>query len=255
MVNKRVAAALDDLTQTQSELRFGVKPATSARELSTYRRLAPLNLFYDAGPRMYATIDRFAPLLEHSAESVLTWLRAGFGDNIDQKFRRKVPCESASDLVKSEIETMAPLTRAIAGKRQVKVNYLPLNFGASTETMYPLALADTGLRWHLRAYDRERSRFADFALTRIVRAKALDLPIPIEEQIEADFIMSNGVLALDMRTPLVGYAMRRWSVDCSPEPRLNPKKQYLWLNNPQTLYGDESASLAPGCASDRSSPQ
>ena len=72
MVNKRVAAALDDLTQTQRERlfyieakavfcgdltradierRFGVKPAASARDLSTYRRLAPLNLFYDAGQR------------------------------------------------------------------------------------------------------------------------------------------------------------------------------------------------------------
>ena len=207
MVNKRVAAALDDLTQTQRERlfyievkaffcgdltradierRFGVKPAASARDLSTYRRLAPQNLFYDAGQRKYATTERFAPLFEHSAERVLTWFKAGFGDNMDQKLKRSVPCESASDLVKPDIVTLATLTRAIAGRRQVKVNYLSLTSGASIKTLCPLALADTGLRWHLRAYDRDRSRFADFALTRIVKAKALGLTIPVEEQIESD---------------------------------------------------------------------
>ncbi|WP_233250142.1 hypothetical protein [Limnohabitans sp. MMS-10A-160] len=156
MVNRTVAAALDDLTQTQRERlfyievkaffcgdltradierRFGVKPAASARDLSTYRRLAQQNLFYDAGQRKYATTDRFAPLFEHSAERVLTWFRSGFGDNMDQKLKRTVPCESASDLVKPDIETLATLTRAIAGRRQVKVNYLSLTSGASTKTL------------------------------------------------------------------------------------------------------------------------
>lgn len=164
------------------------------------------------------------------------------------------------------------LTRAIAGRRKVKVNYLSLTSGASTKTLCPLALADTGLRWHLRAYDREKDRFADFALTRIVKAKTLDSPIPVEEQIEsevqwarivhielvphpgiahpkaieADFRMNNGVLALDMRAPLVGYALRRWSVDCSNDHGFDPKDHHLWLSNPQTLCGVESADLAPG---------
>ena len=59
-------------------------------------------------------------------------------------------------------------------------------------------------------------------------------------------MMHNGMLALDMRAPLVGYALRRWSVDCSAKHTLNPKAHHLWLNNPQTLYGVESATLAPG---------
>lgn len=293
MVNTSIATILNELTQTQRERlfyievkayfcgdltradierRFGVKPAASARDLSTYRRLAPQNLIYDAGQRIYIPTEHFTPLFEHSAERVLTWFRAGFGDHIDQKIKRTVPCEDARDLIKPEIETLATLTRAIAGRRQVKVNYLSLTSGASTKTLCPLALADTGLRWHVRAYDRERGRFADFALTRIVKAKALDLPIPIEEQIEsdvqwarivhielvphpgithtqaieADFRMRNGMLTLDIRAPLVGYTLRRWGVDCSVDHSLDPKEHHLWLNNPQTLYGVESAVLAPG---------
>ena len=293
MVNRTVAAALDDLTQTQRERlfyievkaffcgdltradverRFGVKPAASSRDLSAYRRLAPQNLVYDAGQRNYATTDRFSPLFEHSAERVLTWFRAGFGDNMDQKLKRAVPCESASVLVNPDIDTLATLTRAIAGRRQVKVNYLSLSSGASIKTLCPLALADTGLRWHLRAFDQDKGRFGDFVLTRITKATPLDLDIPEDQQIEsdtqwarivrlemvphpgvahpqaieADFKMKNGVLALDMRAPLVGYALRRWSVDCTPEHSLDHKEHHLWLSNSQTLYGVESAAFAPG---------
>ena len=293
MIKKQVASELGELTQTQRERlfyievkaffcgdltradierRFGVKPAASARDLSTYRRLAPNNLVYDAGQRNYATTDSFAPLFEHSAERILTWFKAGFGDNMDQKLKRTVPCESASNLVNPDIEILATLTRAIAGRHQVKVNYVSLTSGNSTKTLSPLALADTGLRWHLRAYDQDRERFADFALTRIVKAKGIERSIPPEQQIEADvqwarivhlelvphpgilhpqaieadFVMVDGVLSLDMRAPLVGYALRRWSVDCSENHSLDPKSHHLWLRNSQTLYGVESAALAPG---------
>ncbi len=70
--------------------------------------------------------------------------------------------------------------------------------------------------------------------------------IAYPKTVEADFRMNNGVLALDMRAPLVGYALRRWSVDCSSKHSLDPKEHHLWLKNSQTLYGVESAALAPG---------
>lgn len=293
MVTKRVTAQLDDLSQGQRERlsfvefkayfcadlsradierRFGVKPAATARDLATYRRLAPQNLIYDPAQRRYATTDHFSPLFEHTAERVLTWFRSGFGDGLDIKLRRSVPCETASDLVKPDLETLAVLTRAITNKRQVKVSYLSVASGASTKTLSPLALADTGLRWHLRAYDCERERFADFSLTRIVKAKNLNKAIPEAEKIEsdaqwarivrlemvphpglkhpkaveADFRMEKGMFSIDMRAPMVGYALRRWSVDCTTDHSLDCKEHHLWLCNHQTLYGVESAELAPG---------
>ena len=69
------------------------------------------------------------------------------------------------------------------------------------------------------------------------------------EAIEADYQMKDGMLVLDMRAPLVGYALRRWSVDCSTKHILDPKKHHLWLKNSQTLYGVESAILASGYSS------
>jgi len=54
------------------------------------------------------------------------------------------------------------------------------------------------------------------------------------------------MLVLDMRAPLVGYALRRWAVDCTPDNVLDPRSHHLYLKNPQTLYGVESAALVPG---------
>ena len=261
-----------DLTRADIERRFGVRPAASARDLSSYKRLAPNNLVYNAALRNYEPTDRFNPVFEHRADRVLAWFRDGYGDSLDLKIQRTVPCEAASDLVRPDLETLAVLTRAIAGRKQVKVNYLSLTSGASTKTLSPLALADTGQRWHLRAYDCERERFADFSITRIVKAKPLEIDIPLNqrieadvqwarvvhlelvphpgvehpEAIEADYQMMDGVLALEMRAPLVGYALRRWAVDCTPKHGLDPNQHHLYLKNPQTLYGVESAALAPG---------
>jgi hypothetical protein len=54
------------------------------------------------------------------------------------------------------------------------------------------------------------------------------------------------MLRLRARAALAGYALRRWSVDCSPDHRLDAACHHLWLRNPATLYGVESAVLAPG---------
>ena len=66
------------------------------------------------------------------------------------------------------------------------------------------------------------------------------------EAIEADYQIKDGMLVLDMRAPLVGYALRRWAVDCTPANVLDPKQHHLYLKNPQTLYGVERATLTPG---------
>jgi hypothetical protein len=70
------------------------------------------------------------------------------------------------------------------------------------------------------------------------------------EAIEADYQMKDGMLVLDMRAPLVGYVISRWAVDCTPKHGLVPKQHHLYLKNPQTLYGVESAALAPGYTGD-----
>lgn len=69
------------------------------------------------------------------------------------------------------------------------------------------------------------------------------------EAIEADYQMKDGMLVLDIRAPLVRYALRRWAVDCTPNHVLDPRSHHLYLSNPQTLYGVESAALVLGFSS------
>jgi predicted DNA-binding transcriptional regulator YafY len=135
-----------------------------------------------------------------------------------------------------------------------------------------VALADNGLRWHVRSYDRERGRFSDFVLTRIATAQEISGEVaesellPADEQwarmvdmeivphpnvkwpeaVAADYGMSNGVLRLKTRAALAGYVLRRWSIDSSLNHELDPSSHHLWLRNPQSLYAVESAALAPG---------
>jgi hypothetical protein len=261
-----------DLTRHDIERRFGVKPAASARDLAAYRRLAPSNLVYDASLRKYLPTPDFVPIFEQSAERALMWFRSGIGDGLSVSGRRVIPCESAGELVSPDVRTLGALTRAITAGELVEVSYLSLSSGPSAKTLAPLALADTGLRWHLRAFDQEKKRFADFVLTRIIKATPLSRPVPDEQRlehdaqwtrivaldivphpgvkhpkaVEADYGMTDGALRLQLRAPMVGYALKRWGVDCSEDHSLDPSAHHLWLANPQTLYGVESAALAPG---------
>jgi hypothetical protein len=263
-----------ELTRADIERRFGVKPAASSRDLATYRRLAPDNLTYQKSLRRHVPSERFKPIFPSSAERVLSWLRCGMGDGLDPGIKLPVPCEGASPLVNPDLGVLATLTRSIAAKRLCQVEYISLNSGLSSRVVAPIALADTGQRWHLRAYDQKNKRFSDFVLTRISKAEALAQPsaeherldadtqwarvVRLElgphpgakhpEAIEADYGMRSGMLVLDLRAPLVGYALRRWAVDCSRNAELDPQAHHLRLLNHATLYGVDSAALAPGYA-------
>ena len=270
-----------ELRRADIEARFGIKPAASSRDLSAYRDLEPGNLDYDVAARCYRPTKSFRPLFEFSSDRVLAWLLQGFGDGLELKLRKAAPCEGPGNLVRPDLGVLSTVTRAMCAKCAVKVSYLSLTSGSSSRELVPVALADNGLRWHVRAFDRERGHFADFVLTRISKAQELEgavsegeilaadeqwarmvelelVPHPGLKQpkaIEADYNMEEGVLRIKARAALAGYVLRRWSVDASSDHRLDPASHHLWLRNPQTLYGVESALLAPGRAEDAQNGQ
>lgn len=263
-----------ELRRGDIEARFGIKPAAASRDLTAYREVAPSNLDYDSASRCYRPSSAFKPLFEFQSDRVLAWLLQGFGDGLDLKLKQAAPCEGPGNLVRPDLPVLAALTRAMCAKRAVRIHYLSMSSGPKRRDIVPLALADNGLRWHVRAFDRERKRFGDFVLTRIARVQVLDGEVPEAEQlaadeqwarivdleivphpnvkwpeaVAADYGMSDGVLRLKTRAALAGYVLRRWSIDCSSDHALDPASHHLWLRNPQSLYAVESAALAPGCA-------
>ena len=254
------------------ESRFGVTPAAASRDLAAYRELAPCNLEYDTSRRCYRVAPGFKPIFAYSTERVLAWLTQGFGDGLDLKQKRLIPSEGPSPTIKPALPVLAAIAQAIAGKRILSITYLSLSSGRAVREIAPITLADSGMRWHVRAYDRLNQRFSDFVLRRIAGAEVLKeaaagherleadtqwarmvdlelVPHPNaewHEGIEADYAMENGCLNMCSRAALVGYLLQRWSVDCTADHQLNPKQHPLWLSNPQSLDGVESAILAPG---------
>ena len=261
-----------ELRRSDIEARFGIRPAASSRDLALYREIAPDNLEYDAVGRCYRPSPSFAPVFEFNPDRVLAWLLQGFGDGLDLGLKQAAPCEGPGQLTRPDMQVLGSITRSMCAKRATRISYLSLSSGSRRREIVPVALADNGLRWHVRAFDRERSRFGDFVLTRISKVQEIDgeaderellsadeqwarmvemelAPHPGIEHpraIEADYGMQDGVLRIKARAALAGYVLRRWNVDASPDHRLDHSIHHLWLRNPQTLYGVESATLAPG---------
>lgn len=266
-----------ELRRSDIEARFGIKPAASSRDLALYREIAPDNLEYDMAGRCYRPSKSFHPVFDFNADRVLAWLLQGFGDGLDLGLKQAAPCEGPGQLTRPDLSVLGAVTRSICARRPIRISYLSLTSGNKRREAVPVALADNGLRWHVRAFDREKGRFADFVLTRISKVQELadaaaeSELLPSDEQwarmvemelvphpgldhveaIEADYGMTDGVLRLKTRAALAGYVLRRWNVDSSSGHVLHPSSHHLWLRNPQSLYAVESAALAPGYAMEK----
>ena len=267
-----------ELRRGDIEARFGVRPAAASRDLSAYRELAPGNLDYDVAARCYRPTDSFKEVFEFQTDRVLAWLLQGFGDGLDLDLARPTPCDGPGSLSRPNLSVLATVTRAMRARRVLDISYLSLASGACSRQIVPVALADNGLRWHVRAFDRANQRFGDFVLTRIAKAKSVEGPVEARElleadeqwgrivemelvphpgvrwpkAIEADYGMRGGALRIRARAALAGYVLRRWSIDCSQDHHLDPASHHLWLRNPTALNSVSSAMFAPGVSDERS---
>lgn len=253
--------------------RFGIQAAAATRDIGLYKDLGPRNLDYDTKGKVYVRGEWFRPVFEFSAERVLTWLSQGFGDGEPLRLRSLVSCEGYALSTSLDLEMLSVVTRAIHKKSVVEISYRALSSGLTTREIVPFALADNGLRWHVRGYDRRSGDFRDFVLTRIADARLLTGPVMEHEiadqdiqwnriaeielvphpanvqhpdTIEAEYGMENGVLRVRVRAAMAGYLMRRWNVDCTEDHSLKGAEFHLWLRNRQALYGVTKLVLAPG---------
>lgn len=270
---------LGELRRTDVADRFETGPAGATRDIALYKLLAPGNCELDAD-KVYRPLPSFSPLFEHSPQRVLTALSQGFGEGLgDNDLESLVPCEIPSSLSVPKLSVLAPITRAINGKKAVRLGYTSVKSGATERELVPLALVDIGLRWHVRAFDRRHQEFRDFVLTRMETPVVLDdSPVrkeetaehdvqwsriieldlvphphhPRPELVEMDYGLKNRVLRVKVRAANAGYMLRRWSVDCSPNHKLEGLEYALWLPDPLALYGANNAKLAPGYQDPRS---
>ncbi|MEM5316515.1 WYL domain-containing protein [Paraburkholderia sp. JHI869] len=264
---------LGELRRSDVVERFETGPAGATRDIALYREIAPENLQLDPTTKAYLPTQEFTPLFEHQAQRVLTALSQGFGEGIGENLQPMVRCEFPNALSLPKMSVLAPITRAIHRGKAVRLGYTSVDSGKTEREIVPLALVDTGIRWHVRAFDRKSQQFRDFVLTRMEDPTVLaDEPVlsgesaehdvqwsrlielelvphpshPRPEVVKSDYEMPEGVLKVKVRAANAGYILRRWSVDCSPDHSLRGPEYALWLADPLALYGATSASLAPG---------
>lgn len=253
--------------------RFSIKAAAATRDLATYKDLVPGNIDYDSKSKVYVRADWFRPVFEFSAARVLTWLTHGYPDSEPLRYRADIASEPAAEISRPDLETLSVVTRAIYRKAPIEVTYRALTSGLTTRQILPFALADNGSRWHVRAFDRKSSEFRDFVLARVADARLTGGPVEDAERpdqdiqwnrivelelvphpanmrnpdtIETEYGMTDGKLVTRVRAALVGYMLRRWNVDCTPDHSLKGGENHLWLKNRQALYGVANLMLAPG---------
>ena len=252
--------------------RFGLASAAGTRDLALYQKLAPANLAYTG--KAYHYLPGFAPLFQHASERVLSALTSGFGDGDRRDTSASLSCEVPQRLNQPRPEIIATITRAITGQYAVRLRYHSMKTGAVEREIVPHSLVDSGLRWHVRAYDRTMGGFRDLVLTRMDQIRAepqLAAPAPQEakpadeqwqrqvdliltphprhahpESIARDYGMTNGALHMRLRAAVVGYVLRQWQVDCSAGATGSDPLFRLRLANPACLDGIANNVLAPG---------
>ena len=217
----------------------------------------------------------FRPAFDFPPERVLSWLTQGFGDGEPMRLKAWVASESPSRLTHPDLDVLASVTRAIHQECPLGIEYHSISSGRTEREIVPFALIDNGLRWHVRAFDRKSQAFRDFVITRIkcpvvlkgqpvaphemsdqdiqwTRIVELELvPHPDQprpEITEMDYGMRDGVLRMNLRASTVGYILRKWSVDCSPDHSLRGHEYRLWLKDHLAIYGVRCAVLSPGFA-------
>ncbi|MFO7602598.1 MAG: WYL domain-containing protein [Gammaproteobacteria bacterium] len=252
------------VTRSDVARAFDLSDAAATKDLKLYSQLAPANLIYKHTVFGFVPSEAFAPLYADLSPATVLPMIAGnqavaqgpygseqiYGITVDSlPLPNRLP----------EAAVLAHLVRAIRQQKQVKVVYHSLSDRDSSpeRIIEPHSLVNTGLRWHVRAYSNDTYDFRDFVLSRFVAAQLLEdaaesnaeydddwveivslqlSPHPrLDEQkrksLLIDYHAEDGVIELNIRRALIGYALQRLSVDTSADHSMNPNAYQLIVMN------------------------
>ncbi len=256
------------VTRSDVAKTFGLSDAAATKDLNLYNQLAPDNLIYRHAVFGFVPSERFEAIIaDLTPEAALPLIANNltmiggaqprqlvYGISIDA-----LPLPSR--LPKKEI--LAQIIRATKHCKKLQVNYLSLSDrhknkdGNTQRIIEPHALINTGLRWHIRAYNEETFDFRDFVLSRIQQATMLDddaesspefddswtelvsvqlTPHPkLDERqrksLLLDYAATDSIIEISVRGALLAYLLQRLSVDTSADYSMNPNAYQLVIVN------------------------
>jgi len=252
------------VTRSDVARAFGQSDPAATKDLKLYSDLAPGNLVYNHSVFGFVPGVGFAAVFADLAPAAalpviaanLAVANGPYGDELIYGLPTAslpLPARLPSP------QTLAQITRAIHGRRKLRVSYRSLSSreSAAERVLEPHTLVNTGLRWHVRAYSEDTCDFRDFVLSRITAAQCLDAPAESGEQYDDDWVesvslvlaphagldadrresllldygASGEAIEVNVRRALLGYVLQRLSVDTTPDHSLNPNAYQLMLLN------------------------
>lgn len=233
------------INRTDLEEMFSISAAQASLDIRAYMEIAPGNLIYDPRVKTYVASPMFKPSIV--ADDAEVYLREVLARALEVG-----PAEAPADLgwlppcdvVRAPFRRVAASTlrtvlRAIRANERLEVLYQSMNSPEPTRReISPHAIANDGLRWHVRAYCHRREKFVDFVIgrlvdacfvapsdiapdadrewltmTKLVIAAHPQLKVGQRKAIELEYGMENGVAEIRVREALVQYAIRRFRLD------------------------------------------
>ena len=260
------------ITRSDLAKAFGISDAAATKDLKLYNELAPDNLIYRHSVFGFVPGEGFQPQFgDLNPADVLSMIAANLatanGPYGDQPLYG-IPTESLPLPARLPgREVLAQILRAIKQGRKLRVSYHSLSDRESTQDgtredtqerlLEPHALVNTGLRWHLRAYNEETYDFRDFVLSRFTAAQMLNeaaessaqydddwselVPLQLsphphlDKQKRARLLMDyhheDGRIELQVRRALIAYVLQRLAVDTTADHSMNPNAHQLVVLN------------------------
>lgn len=164
--------------------RFGVSVPQASKDLTLYEQRAPGNLAYDKSAKRYLASGDFRPIFfSPNSDAYLSQLGVSKSSTHDlRESWLSVPPDFDQMPVpgrRIKVEVLRAIVAAIRRERAIEVEYQSMNVRRPSPEwrwITPHALANDGLRWHVRAYCHIDRKFKDFILSRCLGVGAQDEP-------------------------------------------------------------------------------
>ncbi len=253
------------VTRSDVARAFGLSDPAATKDLKLYSDLAPGNLVYNHSVFGFVPADGFSAAFADLTPSVVLPVVAANLAVANGPYG----VESIYGLATASLplparlpgpHILAQITRAIHGRRKLRVTYRSLSSrdSATQRIIEPHTLVDAGIRWHARAYNEDTCDFRDFVLSRIEQAECLDASAESSVHYDDDWVetvnlrlaphakldaarrasllldygaAADGVIGIEVRRALLGYLLQRLNVDTTLRQQMNPDVCQLMLLN------------------------
>ena len=252
---------------------FGLSDAAATKDLNLYNQIAPDNLIYKHSVFGFIPSERFeAVIADLTPQACLPMIANNLtivGGAETQHLVYGIPVEPLPLPTRLPTQNiLAQIFRATKHHKKLRVEYLSLSDRHDDQDavnqqriIEPHALINTGIRWHVRAYNEETFDFRDFVLSRIHEATVLNEPAESSPEFDdswvemvtvqltphpklserkrksllLDYAAKGEIIELNVRGSLLGYLLQRLSVDTTVDFSMNPNAYQLVIVNREEI--------------------